>query len=329
MIMDSKTWIDDTGLHIEDESLKYAMERVTASASLVGGMVGDSCPAKTIFDSKLKNEVIPIPPDSPLTRGTAFHRIMELYYGLPIDVRGNGINGRILNAAAKKALRELPDDVAHDHDFLTWLRQSVDNYMGMDADYTNVIIPEFPDKHGDMAPGLELPVSGTIGSASRRTFGKIDRMTMNGDGHVIIDDYKTGAKAHVYDPKDRYADFSYIRQQIMYDMLMEDDDRVRSMGLTIDSARLIYPFPNKVITVDIHNEKYRQRTIKDVETASKMLDDAAETNTYACSPSKLCSWCPLSAICPRADRDPRPKFVKARASQPTAEVLAPVVSGRN
>ena len=103
----SKTWIDKQGLHINDDELKRKMERVTASATLVSGMI-DGCPAKTIFDSRLKDEIFPNGPDSPLLRGTVFHRVMELYYGLPEDKRGSDLNLCLFNAAVCKAINEEP-----------------------------------------------------------------------------------------------------------------------------------------------------------------------------------------------------------------------------
>lgn len=321
----AKTWLDKQGLHIDDEELKKKMEHVTASATLVSGMV-DGCPAKTIFDSKLKNEIFPDGPDSPLVRGTAFHRVMELYYGLPESKRGEELNTDIINAAARKAISEQPV-INNDSDFMQWLRHAIDAYIDMDAMYTHVNLAEYVDDRGHRKKGLELAVSDVIGNASRKTFGKIDRLVLSGDDKrsVIIDDYKTGKKAKEYKANDRYADFGYIRQQVMYAMLLEQDHRTFDDGFNVVGGRLIYPVAGKVLQVDVKNEQYRKRTIKEVEQASTMLDDAAENNTYACSPSKLCSWCPLVNICPNADMDSRQKFVDARARQPDKEFLKTVV----
>jgi putative RecB family exonuclease len=321
----SKTWIDKQGLHINDDELKKKMERVTASATLVSGMI-DGCPAKTIFDSRLKDEIFPNGPDSPLLRGTVFHRVMELYYGLPEDKRGSELNTGIINAAARKAIKEEPL-INNDHDFMIWLRGALDDYVKLDDAYTKVDIAPYIDDWGHHKQGLELAVSDVIGNASRKTFGKIDRLVFadRTDNSVIIDDYKTGKKAKEYNAKDRFADFGYVRQQVMYAMLLEQDTRTFKDGFNVTGGRLIYPIPGKVLSVDVKNEEYRKRTVKEVEQASAMLDDAADNNAYACSPSKLCSWCPLVNICPNADNDSRDKFVQARAKQPNEGFLKTVV----
>lgn len=320
---ESKTWIDANGMHVNDESLLKKMERVTASATLVEAYL-NGCPAQFLFSSQLREEIFPEGPDSPLKRGDAFHKVMELYYGIDEKKRGSELNGRILNVCAKKVLSGLPDMFAKDHDFLLWLRHTMDDYIDMDEKYTNVNVAKYKEGH-KYKPGLELEVSGYVGDASRRTYGKIDRLTDDGQGGVFIDDYKTGKKAKVYDPRDRFPQFDYVRQQTMYAMLLEEQAKEANSGMRINCARLLFPIPNKVVTVDVEDKTIRRKTVDDVKKASDMLNDANDANTYALSPGKLCSWCPLVNICPKADRDSRDKFVAARAQQPDAELLKPVV----
>ena len=206
---ESKTWIDANGMHVNDESLLRKMEKVTASATLVEAYL-NGCPAQFLFSSQLRKDVFPEGPDSPLKRGDAFHKVMELYYGIDEEKRGSGLNGRILNVCAKKVLSGLPDMFAKDHDFLMWLRNTMDDYIDMDEKYTNIHVAKYKEGH-KYKPGLELEVSGYVGDASRRTYGKIDRLTDDGQGGVFIDDYKTGKKAKVYDPRDRFPQFDYVR----------------------------------------------------------------------------------------------------------------------
>ena len=320
----SKTWIDGNGMHIDDEGLLQNMKRVTASATLVEAYL-NGCPAKYLFSSKLQDEIFPEGPDSPLKRGEAFHRVMELYYGIDESERGSTLNDHVLNMCARKAVGEMPAEFEKSRAFRLWLRNTMDDYIDMDGQYTNVHVAKYKDGH-KYKPGLELSVSGYIGDASLRTYGKIDRLTDDGDGGVFIDDYKTGKKAKHYDPRDRFPEFDYVRQQTMYAMLLEKDAEEANSGLRINCARLLFPIPNKVVTVDVNDRKIRQKTMDDVKKASDMLGDAVESNTYALSPGKLCSWCPLVNICPKADRDDRDKFVAARAKQPDAEFLKTVVA---
>lgn len=326
----SKSYIDMDGLHFDDAEIAKKLDRMTISATLMEGML--SCPAKQLFNQMLLDEIQPPQPDSPLTRGIAFHRTMELYYGLDESKRGKTINTAILNAAMKKALLEQPE-VKDDTNFQSWLVNAVKRYVLMPDDAINVGIAEFNDKWYNKKPGLEMPVSGFIGNAKRRSFGKIDRLTrgdLNDDNIVIIDDYKTGAKAKAFNEKDQYADFGYIRQQIMYALLLEQDD---NNDFKVKSGRLIYPVADNqdknktgvVLTVDVLNEKYRNRTIHEVEKVSRMVNDSVESNTFSCNPSALCSWCPLANICPRAERRESPKFVEARQKQFKEDELKPVI----
>lgn len=333
----TKAFIDRDGLHLNDEGIEKKLKWLTISASLIEGMF--ECPAKFMFSKYLEDEVIPAKPDSPLTRGTTFHRTLELYYGLDESKRPmSGIDMRILSAAMRKAISEAPEEVRENDIFLDWLKNALNRYVRMDESAVNVKIANFTGKDGLTKPGLEMKVSGTIGNAKRKSFGMIDRLIQaNSDDprSVIIDDYKTGRSAKPYDPRSRFSDFGYIRQQIMYAMLLEQDTGTYPNGFDVLGGRLIYPVadnadtasgkPGVILSVDVKNQKYRDKTVKDVEMAANMVNDAIAANTYGCNPSKICSWCPLANICPRADRDEREKFVNARASQPDELVLKPVI----
>lgn len=334
----TKAFIDRDGLHLNDESIERKLKWLTVSASLIEGML--ECPAKFMFSKYLEDEVIPAKPDSPLTRGITFHRTLELYYGLDESKRpASGIDMRILSAAMRKALSEAPEEARDDDDFIGWLKNALTRYVNMDESAVNVKIANFTDVDGLTKPGLEMKVSGTIGNAKRKSFGMIDRLIQANDDDprsVIIDDYKTGRNAKPYDPHARFSDFGYVRQQVMYAMLLEQDTNTYPNGFDVIGGRLIYPVANNagnasggkpgvILSVDVNDQKYRERTVKDVEMAANMVNDAIDTNTYGCNPSKICSWCPLANICPRADRDEREKFVKARASQPDELTLKPVI----
>lgn len=328
--------MDRSAFHFENESLISKVGRITASASIVDAMMND-CPAKTIFNKYLADKVMPPQPDSPLVRGTTFHRALELYYGLDDDrVRQPDVNQDIMYAAMRRALKEEPE-VKDNEEFRQWLKNAIDRYMQMGREVTDANIYRYVDRHNYDSLGLEMPVSGTIGNAKRRTFGKIDRLINdpNNPGAVIIDDYKSGKKAEAYNPirtkENRYPEshFGYVRQQIIYAMLLEQGGRDFPKIENISSGRLIYPVAQNetsskvgvVLDVDVNNAKWRTKTVRDVETASDMLNDAVNNNMWDCNPSPLCSWCPLVNICPNANRDEREKFVKARASQPTREKL--------
>lgn len=323
-----KAYIDSKGVHFDNAEIFEKLKKTTISATLVEGML--SCPAKMVFNKFLADEVIPPTPDSPLTRGIAFHRALELYYGISVDKRGaDKINTGILSAAMRKAISEAPEEVRDDNTFISWLKNALNRYCQMKNDVINAQVATYVDNNGNDMLGLEMPVSGFIGNAKTRSFGMIDRLIVdeNNKDAVIIDDYKSGAKAKEYDPNDRYADFGYVRQQVMYAMLLE------KKGFKVTEGRLIYPVaelqgsarPGVVLKVDVNNEKFRKTTVSDVEKVSDMLISASDSNTYSCNPSPLCSWCPLVNICRQAMKPSKAKFVAAREAQPSEDKLSQVI----
>ncbi len=176
-------------------------------------------------------------------------------------------------------------------------------------------------------PGLEIFVIGRIGNASRDTLGYIDRVQETGreegsdvSTEVMVEDWKSGAKAKQYKPNTRAKNpegLAEQRQQIIYSILLEQEK-----GVKVTGARLIYPVARQVIEVDLTDEKLRERVIADVEAADAQLTDHIERNLFEYSPSILCSWCPLVKVCPSAKTFNHVEKARvALESQPSVDVL--------
>lgn len=185
--------------------------------------------------------------------------------------------------------------------------------------------------------GLEMPLSGTVEGSDRRVFGIIDRLIVDPDDNtLIIDDYKSGAKAHHYNPNSPYSDFNYTRQQVLYSMLLEQNMsliQTENGGVppkTVKYARLLYPiakngqYPEQVGVVepvDVQNKAFRKTVMDDVRETCETMAGSCEKNTFSYQSSALCAWCPLAKVCPNATIYSNQKFYDAKSKQPEREIL--------
>lgn len=301
-----------------------SIARVSVSSSLIDGIL--ECPARAMADKYILRDITPVDPLAPTELGSAFHKVMELFFVLPPERRDNAMvreaYKRMLTLDDFKAIRESDEASRIVRDWISALWKS------HVFDWRNVNVAMVPDRKRGTAPGLEMFVKGKLGSADRESLGYIDMLALAGSGddpmNVGLVDWKTGKKPHVYDPSDRYPDFGYTRQQTMYAMLLEQQ------GYTVDYAHLVYPAINDgdtgrkrsyIQVIPIHDKAIRERTIDEVEKTSAICDAGVETNTWEYGPGPLCSWCPLVNICPAAMKIKKPNAVKSRAEQFTSEDL--------
>lgn len=325
----AKAVMDKNGLHFEDPALIDKASRAKVSNSLITGML--KCPARQAADKWILPDVLPVDPLSPAVLGSAFHKVMEIFYGYPPKERTLD--------AIKQAYRDmLKDDefkaVNESDEAKKWVRHRVKEYWNdrfEDPSKVRIAQVEKEGKYGKyLVSGLELYIQDNIGNSTRPTCGFIDRLSVDDNGDYIVDDWKTGKNAHVFNPKDKYPDFSLVRQQVIYTLILEN-----TTDRDVNTARLIYPDTKHVDdsgatvngglfvdTIPVHNKKYRDRAIRDVETVSRMLDDCNETNTWPAEPSPLCSWCPLVNICPNAKKIAKQNAVEAREAAPSRDMLA-------
>lgn len=185
--------------------------------------------------------------------------------------------------------------------------------------------------------GLEMPLSGIIEGSDSRVFGIIDRLIVDpNDNTLIIDDYKSGAKAHHYNPSSPYSDFNYTRQQVLYSMLLEQNIgliQAENDGVppkTVKYARLLYPIAQNgcnpgqvgvVEPIDVQNKAFRKTVADDVRETCETMADSCEKNTFSYQSSALCAWCPLAKVCPSATIYSNQKFYDAKSKQPEREIL--------
>lgn len=332
--------LDDSGLHFNDARITApfwdseeskpnfkSIARVSISSSLIDGLL--ECPARAMADKYILRDIAPLDPMSPTELGSAFHKVMELFFVLPPEERNNArvreAYKRMLALEEFKHIRECEPAAAKVREWISGLWTS---HM---FDWKNVKVAQVHGKRKAVVPGLEMFVKGRLGGAARESLGYIDMLALDGNGddpkHVGLVDWKTGKKPHVYNPDDKYPDFGYTRQQTMYAMLLEQQ------GYKVEYAHLVYPAIKDtdskdsnatkafIQTIPIHDKTIRERTIDEVEKSSKICDAGIDTNTWGYGPSPLCSWCPLVNICPSAMCIKKPNAVKSREEQFTAEDL--------
>lgn len=343
--MNTQATLSAQGLSLADSSLMDKVTLLRVSNSTIDGIM--NCPARFIAEKYCIPSDEVKEPDSATIMGTAFHKVMELYFTLPpaqrtVSAYVKAYADMLACAQKEEDIALFAQDSAHGRAARSTVRSWINAYVssGME-DVSSIIIPDMPvvSSHGQeyTKKGLEYFVQGSLGSASRDTLGFIDRLSVDSTtGHYVIADWKTGKHVKEYNPKDKYPDFSYTRQQILYAMLLE------SQGYTVDSARLLFINPKAERTVyeshgkrnfkktivgatkvdiDIRDESLRSQAMRDVEFTSSVIDDSLAHNMFSVNPSPLCSWCPLVKICPSAMKINKDNARTAVVNAPQADIL--------
>lgn len=322
-----KARLSKEGLSLVDPEIVSKAEKMKLSNSAITSML--KCPAKFAADKWILRDIMPEDPLSANVLGSAFHKVMEIFYGKPAGKR----TVEDMRDAYREALSlDEFKAVKEDKEARQWVKDRVNSYWAMGLEKPDEVQIASVEREGKWGPytkkGLELYVQDKIGDSKRETCGFIDRLCVDDDGEYLIDDWKTGKKADVFDPSDKYPDFSKVRQQILYTLMLEQQ------GGRVKAARLIYPktaykdpdgeeaIGGFVDDIPIRNKHYVKQAIKDVETVDAMVESCVSRNTWDTEPSPLCSWCPLVNICPAAMKMSKANAVESRSNQPTKEFLA-------
>lgn len=313
--------LTDKGIRIEDESILEKLNNKMLSASLVTGML--NCPAQWVSGSILPL-FIEQDEDNAMTRGSFFHRLMEYLFAEDKDNRGIVRTKELVS----KVLAE--SEFAHfstNKDALSWLDDAIDNYFAMGSKPETVSIANYQDKGG-----IEVRIIGDIEGCKRQFHGFIDRLSYAQDGNLIIDDWKTGAKAKRYIPgADKYeTGWSEARQQILYAYIInkDADNSVNNASSNENprakKARLVFPVARKVVPVDVNNQDLIDKALQETKKAEEKFNQSCADNLFTYEQSFLCHWCPLVKACPGAMKPVR-RVEKARDaydSQPDKVELA-------
>ena len=305
--------IDKDGVHVVSENVSAKLAKKNISPSLISGL--EKCPASWFSDSFVLRDLIEEIPDNPARRGNLFHKVMEIFFAEPPEAR---THQRIKAVVDEVLTSDEFSDMAEMPEVVEWLKSAINGYYSMGAKPEKVNVAKLVDEKGGEKVGLEVFVKGQIGSAKRDVLGFIDRLVVDprDENAVIIEDWKSGGKAKRWNPKTKSDEgLGEARQQVIYAKLLEQQ------GKKVTGARLIFPLPQELVTIDLKDENFSKRVVTDVEEADAKLDIFIERNTFEFKPSFLCAWCPLSKLCPAATIKPYAKMQEAYAKQPEPEVL--------
>lgn len=319
---------------IEDEGIFDELSRKKLSASMITSFEG--CHARWLGETFVTRDILEQDLDTAASRGSLFHRVMEIFFGLPPTERETSVIKKCLGQALKETDRNGVRTFGHfssNREALQWVLDSARKYYQMGENPKDVEIATITQK-GREQQGLETFVGGKVADTEREMVGFVDRVSVSSDGDgVIVEDWKTGKmkswKGSLEKNKDGESaeGFAEQRQQKIYAMLLQNE------GNNVSGARLIYPSAQTFVDVDLNDIELESRVVDDVLTADKTLSELEDSNQFAYKPSFLCAWCPLVKMCPQSpfnrpggQKRLRGKVLDSYNQQPGIDVLFPHIS---
>lgn len=267
---------DGTSLAVTEPAVLSRLVDRTMSASTMTSLGG--CPSRWAFE-----KVWPGDPDpfSPALVGNGAHTVLERLYALPPEQRT--VDAAMI-IARRVAAEQMPGDdplslAVRDR----WMAEVYTAYKGIFA---------IEDPGQVNVEGRELKVEAKIAGVG--FVGFVDRLERNGDGGLVVVDYKSSQSM----PKDiaRFGD-DHGDQQRLYLLALKE---IR--GEIPDEAWLLYTRLGK--TKKVAQAKGRLSETRDrFVLAAERLALIGEKSALPTVPSPLCGWCPLVNACPAAAKE--------------------------
>lgn len=228
-------------------------------------------------------DLLPEPPTEPAAKGTVVHRALQLLFAEEEPA------GRTLEVALAK-LEQATGEVLDGPEYAP-LALTGDDRAGFVADAATLVRNYFAleDPRDVRVLGTELRLSVEIGGVTLR--GIIDRLELDGDGELVVSDYKTGRA-----PSEQYEQH-YLGGVHFYAYLCQQVFGARPARVQLLHLRE----PMAITTVP------SAQSIRGLETQTKAIWSAVE---HACAaddfrpkPGRPCSWCGYHAYCPAVGGD--------------------------
>lgn len=220
---------------------------------------------------------LPEPPSVAATRGTLVHAALERLFLLEPA-------GRTL-AAAHQCLAEASEAMQDDPDFTgleldesaqaTFLNEAgalLEKYFRLEDPTTITPI------------GIELKLEVELGGIRLR--GIIDRLELDGDGELVVTDYKTGRAPGEKQEQQRLAGVAF------YSLLCE-----RLFGRRPAKVQLLY-LANPVAIISTPTDRSTRGVERKLAAVWTAVERACEREDFRPNPSRLCDWCSFKAYCP-------------------------------
>jgi putative RecB family exonuclease len=226
---------------------------------------------------------LPEPPSPWATRGSLVHAALQHLLFEPPERRTLDAALGFL-ASSAEALRRDPEYTGLELDpdaeaaFLTEAERLLRNYF------------ELEDPRSVRPIGVELLMEAELGGAHVR--GIIDRLELDGDGELVVTDYKTG-KA----PSERHERGRLAGVQV-YALLCE-----RLLGRRPARVQLLY-LADPVAIICTPTERDVRAAEQRLGAVWSAMLRACATDSFKPQPSALCNFCAYQAWCPAFGGDP-------------------------
>jgi putative RecB family exonuclease len=240
---------------------------------------------------------LPEPPSPAATRGTLVHAALERLHLLPPAERTVD--------AALACLADAAVDLRDDPEYVG-LELSGDDEAAFHAEAAQLVRNYFrlEDPRTVRAIGLELMLTAEVDGLSLR--GIIDRLELDGDGGLVVTDYKTGSAPSTQYERKRLSGV-HIYSLLCEQLLGRRPTRVQLLFLRDPLAIITEP-----------SDRSTRGTRRTLGAVWQAVERACDREDFRPQPSRLCEWCSFRAYCPAFGGDP----AAARAATERAKAEA-------
>ena len=221
---------------------------------------------------------LPEPPSAAAVKGSLVHRALELL------MWEHEPSGRSL-AAALDCLDHAVGELRDDAEFaaLELDEPSLAAFL-VDAETLVRRYFELEDPASVQTIGVELLLEVTLGNLTLR--GIIDRLELDGNGGLVVTDYKTGRAPSEMHERSRLAGVQF------YAFLCE-----QVFGRRPSRVQLLY-LADPVAIISTPSEQSIQGLQRRTEAVWTAIERSCREEDFRPKPSRLCEWCGFKAYCP-------------------------------
>lgn len=226
---------------------------------------------------------LPEPPSLPAARGTLVHRALQLLF---CEEPAGGRTYEVARSKLEAALPQVLDGAEYSG---LGLDQAQRAEMLADAErlLANYYVLEDPDSVRVI--GTELRLSVRLGSLELA--GIIDRLDLDGDGGLVVTDYKTGRAPSSTFEQARLTGVHF------YALLCEQLFGVRPVRVQLLHLR------EPVVISTVPNDSSLRGMRQQTEAIWSAVERACEGEDFRPKPGRMCGFCGYHAYCPAVGGD--------------------------